>query len=243
MRQLTARALVMGMLLGMVMACSNVYVGLKSGWGVGVAITSCIMAWSIFAVLHATLPKLFPPYSILENNAMQSCASAAGAITGAGLVNAIPALLMLDPGVLPASMGARCAILIPWLAVVAWLGVFLAVPTKRQLINIEQLKFPSGTAAAETLRSLHGHGADAARQARSLFSALGIGAVITWMRDATAAWMKDVPIRGMPDWSLIKSWVTFPSLPGSDIPASSRCGGRAGREWAPIRGSRFSSIK
>jgi uncharacterized oligopeptide transporter (OPT) family protein len=231
MRQLTVRALVMGMLLGMIMACSNVYVGLKSGWGVGVAITSCIMAWSIFAVLHATLPKLFPPYSILENNAMQSCASAAGAITGAGLVNAIPALLMLNPGVLPAGFGARCAVLIPWLAVVAWLGVFLAVPTKRQLINVEQLKFPSGTAAAETLRSLHGHGADAARQARALFSALGIGAVITWMRDATAAWMRDVPIRGIPDWSLIKSWVTFPSLPWLRYP---RIESVWGTSWARV---------
>ena len=151
MPQLTKRALIMGMMLGMIMACSNVYVGLKSGWGMGVAITSCIMAWSIFAMLHAMIPKWFPPYSILENNAMQSCASAAGAITGAGLVNAIPALLMLNPDILPHDFAHRCYILIPWLAVVAWLGVFLAVPTKRQLINIEQLKFPSGTAAAATL--------------------------------------------------------------------------------------------
>ncbi len=213
MKQLTARALIMGMMLGMVMACSNVYVGLKSGWGMGVAITSCIMAWSIFAVLHASLPKLFPPYSILENNAMQSCASAAGAITGAGLVNAIPALLMLDPTVLPTGFAARCWILIPWLAVVAWLGVFLAVPTKRQLINIEQLRFPSGVAAATTLRSLHGAGGEAARQARALFSALGLGAIVTWMRDADAPWMRALPIKGVPDWAPVKSWVTFPSVP------------------------------
>src|SRR5262245_29417435 len=38
MRQLTPRAIVMGMLLGMIMACSNVYVGLKAGWSMGVAI-------------------------------------------------------------------------------------------------------------------------------------------------------------------------------------------------------------
>lgn len=212
MPQLTKRALIMGMMLGMVMACSNVYVGLKSGWGMGVAITSCIMAWSIFAVLHATLPKLFPPYSILENNAMQSCASAAGAITGAGLVNAIPALMMLNPNVLPPDFAHRCFVLIPWLAVVAWLGVFLAVPTKRQLINIEQLKFPSGTAAATTLRSLHGAGGEAARQARALFSALGIGALITWMRDADAAWMNIIPIKWAPDWALVKGWVSLQSL-------------------------------
>jgi OPT family oligopeptide transporter len=213
MPQLTRRALIMGMMLGMLMACSNVYVGLKSGWGLGVAITSCIMAWSIFAVLHAMLPKLFPPYSILENNAMQSCASAAGAITGAGLVNAIPALLMLDPSVLPPDFAHRCFVLIPWLAVVAWLGVFLAVPTKRQLINIEQLKFPSGTAAATTLRSLHTVGGEAARQARALFSALGIGAIITWMRDADAPWMKVIPIVGAPDWAPIKNWVSLNIAP------------------------------
>lgn len=213
MPQLTKRALIMGMMLGMIMACSNVYVGLKSGWGMGVAITSCIMAWSIFATLHGMLPKWFPPYSILENNAMQSCASAAGAITGAGLVNAIPALMMLDPNVLPPDFAHRCFVLIPWLAVVAWLGVFLAVPTKRQLINIEQLKFPSGTAAATTLRSLHGAGGEAARQARALFSALGLGAIITWMRDADAPWMKVLPIQGAPDWAPIKGWVALKALP------------------------------
>ena len=217
MPQLTLRALVMGMLLGMVMACSNVYVGLKSGWGMGVAITSCIMAWSIFAILHRAMPRLFPKYSVLENNAMQSCASAAGAITGAGLVNAIPALLMLNPGVLPPDFAHRCFVLIPWLAVVAWLGVFLAVPTKRQLINIEQLKFPSGTAAATTLRSLHGAGGEAARQAKALFSALGIGAVITWMRDADVSggvfgrWMTEVPIAGAAESAPVKGWFALKS--------------------------------
>jgi OPT family oligopeptide transporter len=213
MPQLTPRALIMGMLLGMLMACSNVYVGLKSGWGMGVAITSCIMAWSAFSILHAAIPKLFPKYSILENNAMQSCASAAGVITGAGLVNAIPALLMLAPNMLPPDLKTRCLWLMPWLMVVGWLGVFLAVPTKRQLINVEQLPFPSGTAAATTLRSLHGAGGAAARQARALFSALGIGALITWMRDADAPWMQAIPWRGMPDWAPIKGFVAFKALP------------------------------
>ena len=39
-KQLTARAILMGMLLGMIMACSNVYIGLKAGWSMGVTITS-----------------------------------------------------------------------------------------------------------------------------------------------------------------------------------------------------------
>ena len=56
MKQLTPRALIMGMLLGGFMSVSNIYVGLKAGWGLGVAITSCILAFAIFATLHRLLP-------------------------------------------------------------------------------------------------------------------------------------------------------------------------------------------
>jgi uncharacterized oligopeptide transporter (OPT) family protein len=226
-KQLTPRALLMGMLLGMLMATSNVYVGLKSGWSLGVAITSCIMAFSIFAILQRLNPKM-APYSILENNAMQSCASAAGAITSAGIANAIPALMMLDPGALPTGYWPRVIALVPWLAVVTWLGVFLAVPTKRQLINVEQLPFPSGTAAATTLRGLHTKGGDAARQARALFTALGIGAVITWMRDAAATWMNEIPIAGAPGWSPIQGWVALKALPWLRYPRIQSTWGTSG---------------
>src|SRR5436309_13320240 len=89
--QLTPRAVVMGMLLGMFMSLSNIYIGLKAGWSIGVALTACILAYSIFAALHRLVPRWFPPFSILENNAMQSCASVAGYMAGSGLVDAIPA--------------------------------------------------------------------------------------------------------------------------------------------------------
>ena len=85
----------------------------------GVAITSCILAYAIFASLHKAFPRWFPAFSILENNAMQSCASAAGYMTGAGLVNAIPALMMLNPSALP-SVGW----VMVWIIVISWLGVF-----------------------------------------------------------------------------------------------------------------------
>ena len=180
MKQLTVRSVIMGMLLGGIMSTSNVYIGLKAGWSMGVAITSCILAYTIFASLHKMLPKLFPPFSILENNAMQSCASAAGSMTSAGIVNAIPALMMLNAAALPANHW----VLVPWVVVISMLGVFLAVPAKRQMINIEQLRYPSGVAAANTLRSLHAHGGEADRQARALFSSAALGGVITWCRDA-----------------------------------------------------------
>ncbi len=209
MRQLTPRALIMGMLLGAVMCCSNLYVGLKAGWGLGVAITSCILAYVTFSSLHKWFPKQFPQYTILENNAMQSAASAGGAMTSGGMVNAIPALLMLNAAALPASFGMRCLWLIPWVIVISWLGVFLAVPAKRQMINIEQLPFPSGTAAATTLRSLHSTGEGAGQQARALGLAALFGAVVTWWRDAAApwlAWYPKIPATWGTSWIRMGTW-------------------------------------
>ncbi len=193
MPQLTKRAVIMGMLLGMIMACSNVYVGLKIGWSLGVAITSCILAYSIFAALHKMLPDWFPTFSILENNAMQSCASAAGSMVSGGLVNAIPALMMLNAAALPTDFFHRCLWLIPWVICISWMGVFLAVPAKRQMINVEKLPFPSGIAAATTLRTLHATGGGASRQASSLLFAGLLGAVTAWLRDADAKWLAWYP--------------------------------------------------
>jgi uncharacterized oligopeptide transporter (OPT) family protein len=220
MKQLTPRALIMGMLLGAFMSLSNIYVGLKAGWSLGVAITSTILAYSIFALLHRLLPKQFPEFSILENNAMASAASAAGYMTGAGLVNAIPALMMLQPEAVPGMW-----VLLVWMILVSWLGVFLAVPAKRQMINVEQLRFPSGIAAATTLRSLHSRGVEAARKARSLYLAAALGAVLTWMREANATWLKVttgwqgfgwVKVDG-PAWL---SWIHYPRIPAQWTPGT-----------------------
>jgi OPT family oligopeptide transporter len=191
--QLTLRAVVMGALLGCVMAFSNLYVGLKAGWSLSVAITACIISYSMFRILHAVLPAragggrgkvlgLFDrpdpgEVSILENNCMQSTASAAGYSTGATLVSAFPAYLMITGHNPPfwTVVGLVCA--------TGLLGVFLAVPMKRTMINVEQLPFPSGIAAAETLRSLHGAGEGARQKARALFTAMGLGGLVGWFRD------------------------------------------------------------
>jgi len=70
----------------------------------------------------------------------------------------------------------------PFVLFSASLGVFIAIPMKRQMINYEQLKFPSGIAAAETLRSLYSRGAEAVHKAWSLVIALGLGGLIGLLR-------------------------------------------------------------
>jgi uncharacterized oligopeptide transporter (OPT) family protein len=176
-KQLTLRATITGMLIGAIMCVSNVYVGLKIGWSMGVSITSCILAWVIFS----TLTRVFrlSEFTILENNAMQSAASAAGSMTSAGIVNAIPALWMLNPTAVPPQH-----VLILWIILISFLGVFLAVPAKRQMINIEQLPFPTGIAAATTLRTLHAKSVEAAGQAKALGWAGVAGAAVGFFRDA-----------------------------------------------------------
>ena len=90
--------------------------------------------------------------TILENNCMQSTASSAGYSTGGTLVSAFAAFIMLNGHALPLPLT------LAWVFFLALLGVTMAVPMKKQMINLEQLRFPSGVAAAETLRALHSHG-------------------------------------------------------------------------------------
>ena len=210
-RQLTLRAAVLGMILGGVLSCTNLISALKTGWSFGVTITAGILAYVIANVL-SNLGLFRTPFGMLENNAMQSVASAAGYMTGGGTAAAIPALMLLNHSTVPAHQ------IFFWIMVVAMLGVFMAIPMKRQMINQEGLRFPSGIAAAETLRSLYPAEAnaldarrariaampteadnyraakpvapklDAAAASRWLLTSLGVAAFWTWVREAKSRW-------------------------------------------------------
>src|SRR6266508_3351924 len=146
--QLTWRAVIMGYVLGGVLSLTNLYIGLKAGWGFGVAITACILSYSIWTTLYRAR-IVATPMTILENNCMQSTASSAGASTGGTLISAFAAYMLINNVTLPLPT------MLAWVFFLAVLGVTMAIPMKRQMINIEQLRFPSGIAAAETLRALH----------------------------------------------------------------------------------------
>ena len=172
--QLTFRAVAMGAMLGMLMSVSNLYTTLKVGWSFGVAITSCVLSFVIWNALRALSVGRLTPMSILENNCMQSTASAAGASTGSTIGTCFGALLLLDP----LHRHLSWPIVASFTLATAALGVFLAIPMKRQMINQEQLPFPSGIAAATTLRSLYTRGNEALRKAYALVAALVVGAVV-----------------------------------------------------------------
>lgn len=183
MPQLTLRAVLMGGVLGMLMAAANLYTTIKIGWAFGVAITACVMSFVIWNGIRAVTGVR--PMSVLENNCMQSTASAAGYSTGATISTMFGALLLLAvPPDGKTAADIRSIDIQPIWVVVAFtlctglMGVFLAIPLKRQMINYEQLRFPSGVAAAETLRSLHSQSKDALRKAYALLGGMGVGILV-----------------------------------------------------------------
>jgi OPT family oligopeptide transporter len=185
--QLTVRAVVFGGLLGMLMAAANLYTTLAIGWAFGVAITAGVMSFVTWGVLRTLTGGRISQMSILENNCMQSTASAAGYSTGSTIATMFGALLLLEAipeGKTAADVKSWAIPSSPIWAVALFtlctglMGVFLAIPLKRQMINHEQLRFPSGTAAAETLRSLYGQGKEAIQKAYALVGGMAVGALV-----------------------------------------------------------------
>ena len=176
MKQLTFRAVMMGGILGMFMSISNLYTTLKLGWSFAVTITACVLSFVIWNALRAISGRKLSQMTILENNCMQSTASAAGYSTGSTIGTAFGALLLLQ------GVHQPWYVVAPFVLVTAALGVFLAIPMKRQMVNQEQLRFPTGIASAETLRSLYSKGVEAIKKAWALLICLAAGGLVGLLR-------------------------------------------------------------
>ena len=154
-RQLTARSVLAGCIVGSIVACTNIYIGLKIGWTFGASIVSAVLGFALFNVIGKRL-------SVLETNITQTSGSAAGGMaSAAGLVAAIPAMELLGYKIEAGS-------LMLWSLGIAFLGVFFAVPLRRQMVEVDKLRFPTGTATAETITAMFAEAKEAAAKARVL---------------------------------------------------------------------------
>jgi len=172
MPQLTVRAVLMGALIGMFMSAANLYTTLKIGWAFGVAITAVVISYVSWNIIRLVSGRRLSQMSVLENTCMASTASAAGYSTGSTIATAFGALLLIEGHHYPWAVVAAFTLL------TGALGVFIAVPMKRQMINREKLAFPTGLAAATTLRSLYSHGAEALRKAYALVGGMVAGMIV-----------------------------------------------------------------
>ncbi len=174
MPQLTIRSALTGMILGGILSLTNLYIGIKTGWTLGVGISSVILSFAFFKIMDRM--KLGSHMSILENNAMQSIATSAGYMT-APMMASIPAYMMVTGEVIPMYQTFW------WIVCLALLGVLFAFPLKKRFINEEQMPFPEGYAAGVVLDSLHAEdGKQGVFKAKLLAGGAGLSALIEILR-------------------------------------------------------------
>ncbi len=167
--EVTARALILGVVLALVFGMANAYLGLKVGMTVSASIPAAVMS---MAALR--MSKKRP--TVLENNIVQGMGSA-GESLAAGIIFTVPAFFIWSASKPLAEQGysfdiSRWQILA--LAVLGGtLGVLLMIPLRRFLVEKEHgnLKYPEGTACAEIIKAGDQGGAGA----RLVFTGIGIG--------------------------------------------------------------------
>lgn len=145
MPQLTFRAGLTGFLLGGLLCTTNLYVGAKTGWSLGVGLTSVILAFAAFRILSTFGMR---DMTILENNCSQSIATAAGYMTGP-LTSGMAAYMWVENKIMPWWQ------MLLFNVVLSILGVLVAFPMKRRFINDEQQPFPEGRACGVVLDALY----------------------------------------------------------------------------------------
>ncbi len=177
MPQLNLRSALTGMILGGILSLTNLYVGIKTGWTLGVGISSVVLSFAAFKLISRL--KLGSEMTILENNAMQSVATSAGYMT-APLISSIPAYMQVTGKVVP--MGVTMV----WIILLSILGVLYAFPLKKRFINEEQMPFPEGYAAGVVLDNLHtdAGGKDGVFKAKILGYGAAVSALIEVLREA-----------------------------------------------------------
>jgi len=172
-REITLAAVLFGVVIGLLMTTSFVYISLKLGFGLGGSTVAAILG---FAFLRGLLNK----QSIVENNINQTVASGIN-IASSGVSFTLPALFLM--GLIPTTLAEHglAAMLLaaaPFiLAAMAgsFMGVVLIIPLRKQMLEFERLRFPSGIAVATILKS-PGSGA---RQAKLLLGGFAIASAYT----------------------------------------------------------------
>jgi len=164
-RELTLRGLVLGVLLTFVFTAANVYLGLK----VGLTFASSIPA----AVISMAILSFVKDSSILENNIVQTVASAAGTLS---------AIIFVLPGLVIVGWWLEFPFWQSFLVCVAGgvLGVMFTIPLRRALVTTSDLPYPEGVAAAEVLKvgsGTRGETKDDSGEAREGLTAVTLGAI------------------------------------------------------------------
>lgn len=137
--EITVKAVILGVILAVVMAGANAYLGLK----IGITVSATIPA----AVISMAILRFFRNSNILENNIVQTAASA-GEVIAAAVAFTLPALLMMK-------YWSHFPLFITTSIVIigGLLGVLFSIPLRRAFLIENPLKYPEGIATGEVLKA------------------------------------------------------------------------------------------
>ncbi len=174
--QLTLKAVLLGIVLAAVLAGANAYLGLFAGLTVSASIPAAVMSMALLRMFAKTNP--------LENNIVQTTASAGESIA-AGAIFTFPALVLL---------GYWDVFDFGWVTAIAalggLLGVLFTVPLRRSLIVDQKLGYPEGQATAQVLRVGSGSGV------RYLAVAGVVGAAVKFAETGLRIWPATAQVGG-----------------------------------------------
>lgn len=164
-RELTIRGLVLGALITTVFTAANVYLGLRVGLTFASSIPAAVISMAILSRVRDS--------SILENNIVQTVASAAGTLS---------AIIFVLPGLVIVGWWVGFPFWQSFLICVSGgvLGVLFTIPLRRALVTTSDLPYPEGVAAAEVLKvgaGTRGETRDDTGESREGLIAVSLGAV------------------------------------------------------------------
>ncbi|MEB3968138.1 oligopeptide transporter, OPT family [Mycobacterium ulcerans] len=159
-REITTRGIILGGLITLVFTAANVYLGLKVGLTFATSIPAAVISMGVL--------RFFANHSIVENNIVQTIASAAGTLSA--IIFVLPALIMIGwwSGFPYWTTVAVCGF-------GGLLGVMYSIPLRRALVTGSDLPYPEGVAGAEVLKI--GASARGAEENRRGLSVIALGAV------------------------------------------------------------------
>lgn len=175
MKQLTLRAILLGVVLAAVLGAANAYLGLLVGLTVSASIPAAVLSMGILRLLGNSNPK--------ENNIVQTAASAGEALA-AGAIFTLPALVLLG-----AWQGFDYGWTLALTAAGGLLGVLFVIPLRRALVLDSSLPFPEGTATATVIKTAHSDNDHAsASGVKALLLGAVVGAAIKFAQTGLGLW-------------------------------------------------------
>ena len=164
-KELTARGLILGALITTVFTAANVYLGLKVGLTFASSIPAAVISMAILSAVKDS--------TILENNIVQTVASAAGTLSS---------IIFTLPGLVIVGWWTGFPFWQSFLICVSGgiLGVLFTIPLRRALVTTSDLPYPEGVAAAEVLKvgsAQRGEAKDSTGEAREGLTAVILGSV------------------------------------------------------------------